>query len=835
MHKIILVLPFIFLFFIAESQVLSGKIIDKDSLEIPFAKVRIQNQSYGTVANAVGNYQLELKIGTYVIVYLADGFEIRIDTVSIIDLKTTHSVMLQEKTTQLEEVIVVAQSKKDKGKEVMKQAIEKRPYFQDLLAEYSCETYCFSTLEKDVLDSLIKDSVIGKDKLNLIEWRAKTYYKKLTKFKDEFYAYNDFADNHTSYDGSTTTVGMSIDLGQETPIATEGGQPSNPYLFVNGIKEAHFSIFDNSIDAPKLTQNPIVSPLAYNAFLYYNFYLQSAFVDSNNQLINEIIVKPKFDYEALFEGTIYIREGSWEVVSYDFKINPGVLLFFKDIHIICDYKKIDDRLVPVRREFVYNIKEDKTLINGLIRVSHSNYQSKIDDSKSGFWLETAVYNEDAFDKDSVYWNTVRPFTLKEFEKQFIEDQDSMIAYHESEEYLRQNDSIRNAFSIKAIFLSGYGHVNSFKKYEFTVAPIINQIVPFGIGGFRYKPGISYSKEFKNGKKIFVAPVIDYGFYNKDFKGSFEGNIMYNPLNFSKVGFEIGDVYDFISGSQNVLGSIAPSTRVRNRKFEAFYSREIVNGLYIKATLLYSLRESITNLTYPDWLTKIGMDMVPQAFDPYRILMPTFDLEYHFKQKYTIRKNKKIVLGSIWPVVFLKYKSAIPSVFSSEANFDYLEFQATHTIKMKSFGNSNFRFITGSFLHKKDLRLIEHKFFRPSDMGYFSNPVFSMQLLDTNINTSNSFLQANFIHHFNGFFLNKVWLLNKLKLEETIGGGMLIIPNSNFAQIEFYAGLERKIRIKKQIFKFGLYAVAQDNSFSKSNVQIKWGLNFYDVFRDKWDY
>ncbi len=834
MYKIILFLTFIFLLFQSQSQVLNGKVIDKDSLEIPFAKIRIQNESYGTVANSTGNYQLELKKGTYIIVFLADGYESKIDTLVIDALATNHSVTLYEKTINLDEIVVVAQSKKDQGKEVMKKAIEKRSYFQDLLAEYSCETYCFSTLEKAVLDSLIKDSIIGKDKLNIIEWRAKTYYKKLTKFKDEFSAYNDFADSHSSYNsGSVGTT--TIDVGQETSIAVEGGEASNPYIFVNGIKDAHFSIFDNSIEAPKLTQNPIVSPLAFNAFFYYNFYLESAFVDSNNQLINEVVVKPKFDYEALFEGTIYIREGSWEVVSYDFKINPGVLLFFEDMHIICDYKKIDDRLVPVRREFVYNITEGKTLINGLIRVSHSDYQLKVDDSKSNFWLETAVYKEDAFEKDSTYWNEVRPFTLKEFEKQFIQDQDSMITYHESEEYLRKNDSIRNSFSIKAVFLSGYGHVNSFKKYELTVAPVVNQFVPFGIGGFRYKPGISYRKEFKNGKKIYVAPVIDYGFYNKDFKGSFEGNIMYNPLNFATVGFQIGDVYDFISGSQNVLGSIAPSTRVRNRKLEAYYSRELLNGLYIKTNVLYSLRESITNLKYPDWLTQIGMDMVPQAFDPYRILQGTIDLEYHFKQKFTIRKNKKIVYGSIWPVVFLKYKAAIPHVFSSEANFDYVEFQATHTLKMKSFGNSNFRFVAGTFLHKKDLRLIEHKFFRPSDIGYFSNPVNSLQLLDTSMNTSNSFLQANFIHHFNGFFLNKIWLISKLKLEETIGGGMLAIPNSNFAQVEFYAGLERKIRIKKQIFKFGLYAVAQDNSFSKSAIQIKWGINFYDVFRDKWDY
>ena len=109
------------------------------------------------------------------------------------------------------------------------------------------------------------------------------------------------------------------------------------------------------------------------------------------------------------------------------------------------------------------------------------------------------------------------------------------------------------------------------------------------------------------------------------------------------------------------------------------------------------------------------------------------------------------------------------------------------------------------------------------------------MLDTALNTSNSFLQANFIHHFNGFFLNKIWGINKLGLEETIGGGLLMVPESNFNQIEFYVGLERMFRIRKQLFKVGFYAVASDNNFESAAIRYKFGINFYDSFRKKWDY
>ena len=133
------------------------------------------------------------------------------------------------------------------------------------------------------------------------------------------------------------------------------------------------------------------------------------------------------------------------------------------------------------------------------------------------------------------------------------------------------------------------------------------------------------------------------------------------------------------------------------------------------------------------------------------------------------------------------------------------------------------------------RHIRTKYFRTSDLGWFSDPTKSMQMLDTNLSTSNSYLQANFIHHFNGFFLNKIWGINRLKLEETIGGGLLIVPESKFNLIEFYVGIERMFRIRKQLFKIGIYAVAADNNFDKAAIGWKVGLNFYDSFRRKWSY
>jgi hypothetical protein len=835
MKKIIISL-FLLLSTTTFCQVLTGKIKDSQGIEIPFVTIRIENTSYGTVSNAGGNYQLEVKKGKQVIKYSREGYESVIDTFEIVNQTTIHDLVLNELTNQIDEVVVIPTSAKERGKEIMKQVIEKRSYFQELLATYTCDTYCFSSLEKEKRDSLIKELVIGKEKLNIIEWRAKTSYEATTHFKDEFYAFNDFAD--PSNESNLFEAPNDGAFGDETVnLAPQSKVNSNPYLFINGIKDAHFSILDNTIVSPKLTQNPIISPLAFNAFVYYNFYLEKTYFDSLNQMVYEIKVKPKFEYEALFSGSLFIKDNSWEIISYDFSINPKALLFFQDIHIICDYQKSGEYLIPVRKEFVYTIKEDKTLINGMIRVSHTDYTFDLSKKSNKFWLETATYTNDAFDKDSSYWNEKRPFSLKDFEKNFMHEQDSIIRYHETDEYFRSSDSIRNKFNLLSTIFSGFSHVNSFKKYEFTTIPLIAQVNPFGVGGFRYRFGVSYQKEFLNGKKLYVEPLFDYGFLNKDLKGSFGGAILYNPLNFSKLGFKIGDTYDYIGGTQNILNVFIPKNRIRNQKIELTFSRELLNGLYLKNSLLYSDRRTIDNIKFPGWVNDYDTINPQQIFSfaRYKVMLLTFEFEYHIQSKYMIRKGKKIVYGSPWPTFYFTYKKGLPSVFNSNSNFDYAQFKIQDDINLRAFGTSKFLLESGMYLQKKDLRDIEYKYFRPSDYNFFSNPINSLQLLDTSLRTPNNYLQINFIHHFNGFFLNKIWGINKLKLEESVGGSFLTIPVSNFTQAEFYVGVERRLHVKQQLFKIGFYFVTSDNNLGNANYHFKIGINSFNNFTNKWDY
>ena len=178
---------------------------------------------------------------------------------------------------------------------------------------------------------------------------------------------------------------------------------------------------------------------------------------------------------------------------------------------------------------------------------------------------------------------------------------------------------------------------------------------------------------------------------------------------------------------------------------------------------------------------------------------------------------------------------MPGIFNSEVNFDYLEIGINDEIKFPQLGSSKWNFQMGSFLNKNNLRVIEWKYFRGSDLFLFSNPLKTFQLIGPTLSTSSQYLRGNYMHHFEGNILNKIPIIHYLKLSLAGGAGFLLLPNENVAHGEIFAGLERITRIKETLLRFGFYAVTAENNLNNPNLTYKFGVSLYNPFSRKWDY
>jgi len=834
--KSIVFILFISFSYICHSQyILKGTVSDMHNSGIPGVRITVKNTTYGVITNMKGEYFLELKNkGNIDVVYSMIGYKDSTQSITISQKYTTHNILLKENIEQLG-VIEISVEKESVSKRVIKQVNKHKKEHRLSTKQYSCNTYIKTSLEKELkplfaekakADTII---VLGKSKMNFIESYSITKFKSPNKYHEEILAHHDYADKS----GKSASASVNLDFGDD--ILPNQDIEHNAYIFYEKVEDGNFDIYQNLITLPKISDKPILSPIADGAGISYKYLLTNIFFE-NNQKIYDIEVTPRNSQAPLFSGHLYIIDSLWIIKSFDLAINPACMPLFKDFRIIQDYTNINNNWVVNRREFNYSMSDFQQIVSANTRVNHSNYNFNPNFTKKTFNNEVLSYNINAFNKDSSEWNQLRPIQLKSTELDFIHQQDSITNYLESEHYLDSIDREYNKVTFWDVTLSGIGFRNRFKKQDIYINSLLQSAKLFGVGGFRYGFGGEYVKEFKNAHKINIDGELDYGFNNKDVKGDIGLEYTYLPLKFGSFKIRAGDIYDMVNNYESVVGTFSRSNYVR-KQFLGFSQRlEIFNGFYAKLGFDFSTRQEITNLKLSDWSNNLFGELnEPQPFEQYTVSILELNLVYKFKQKYVIKQNKKQLIGSKYPTLKLTYKKGIPTLFGSDVNFDFLELSASDKMTLGTFGDLKWNFIAGSFINKVDLKFIEHKFFRGSDSFLFSNPLKSHQLLDSTFHTPDPYFQAFAIHHFKGAIMNKIPLINKLKLELVAGASALLIQDINYSHIEFFGGIERPFKIRRQVLKIGVYTALRDNNVSTGALRFKIGLDFFNSYTNSWSY
>jgi hypothetical protein len=244
----------------------------------------------------------------------------------------------------------------------------------------------------------------------------------------------------------------------------------------------------------------------------------------------------------------------------------------------------------------------------------------------------------------------------------------------------------------------------------------------------------------------------------------------------------------------------------------FHNFEIVNGLYLQSNLSLTARRPISdNIEFITWLDDAIGNNDPPEFDPYNALMGDITLSYVPFQKYMREPYRKVILGSKWPTFYAYYEKGIPTLFNSKINHDYLRLGIRQDFKIGTLGTTTYHATSGKFLNSKELREIDYKFHRRSDPIWFSNPLFSFQDLDTSLPTLDWYLEAHFVHHFNGALINKIPFMKKTRITTVFGGGYLNVPEHNWQHYEAFVGLERVFKFSRRRLRIGVYGIVSDGN------------------------
>jgi hypothetical protein len=826
-----------------DGQHLNGVITNLEGQPLPFATVYIKNTTYGVAANSYGEYFIELKQGKQQLVFSYVGYSASEKEININGTSQFLNIQLTPSSEELRELEIVSNTK-NKAKEIIKSVKKNKKQFSIGSFNFKYNQYTKNSIEKRQIKSIYNDqdsnSKLSSDTsinvnykndiLKFIESYSTIYFQQPNRYYWDYSGYHDFADtkNEQSY-----TVSADMGFGEYQIVPEYESEDEREVL--NELMDIHINLYDNNIALPNITEKAIVSPLGFNGFIYYKYDLEGSFYNKKNK-IYKIKVTPLFKGEPLFEGLLFIEDETFRIASYELKVS-GPKLNYEEFHLIEDFSMVKPSFNFSKRKVIdYTIKEGKYKVIGNIKTVLKNHQ--INNNLPEYFSKNQIkyFNDSIQLRDSIFWSKIRSIELKENELSYIKHTDSLRKEYQSEKHLLKQDSIMNKITLGRLVFAGLFHRNRYKGNTFYLEPFVSQFNFFGIGGYRHRIGWHFDKNFANNNKLELNNEIDYGFRNKDPKGNIELAYNYSKKRFLRTFISIGDRYTLINRYASVSSSFSRGNYVRSKHIKVSQRGELWNGLYGEIKLEHAIKSPLIGLDFANWSMQVFGELNnPEEFTEYTKSEIRLQLTWVPFQKFYYKGDRKISLGSDLPTVNLIYRKGLPGIFNSEVDFDYLEIGANDKFKIPQLGTSQWNIQIGSFLNKKNLRIIEWKYFRGSDPIFFSNPLNSFQLLGPTLSTENEFLRANYLHHFEGNILNKIPLLHYLKLQISAGSGIILVPRDDLAHAEVYFGISRRFKIKNQIFKLNTYAVTSANTLVGANYQFKFGINMYDPFNKRWDY
>jgi hypothetical protein len=768
---------------------------------IPLVEVSVQNNGVlNTKTDYRGHYSIKIAEGTYELVFKLQGFKTLKMPVTVSYANIVQNCVLEPLEKDIKGYKVSAK-KVDRSEEIIQNVINGKSRFMNPPA-FSVEAYIKAgeteTRKKPKSDT----TPIATNQLNVAEVFLTYHFSPPNKIKEE-------------------RNGVDI-RGQK-----EG-------LFFLTHTDGQFNFYKNLLEVPAISESPILSPISNSGMIAYKYKMLKIYVE-NGIRYYRIKVSPGLLGNALVTGEMVIQDSIWAIKSLKLSLPKYHMAEYDFFEVSQTFQIKDTTYLLEKMEFQYNAKFGKSKRSGRTAVYYSGYQLNRVFPKRFFNNELSATSQEAYERDTSYWSQIRKETLSKEELTYIRKTDSFKAVFAQKSWQDSSDSVFNKITFKKLLFTGQGLYKRTEERKVFFKPLVFIYTPFYLAGPRFSYWVSYSKTYKNKKFFSVVPTANYGVLNKDLKGSVNFSRLYNPFNRGSLNASIGSDFGVINPFNSWIKGFSRSNFYAHDFANIFHRVELFNGFYVGMGAEYSNRRSIASMKFDAQGDSLwGGNVQTTPFSPYKALYATFGLYYVPFQKYIREPYQKLILGSKWPEISARYRKGIKGI-GSVIDFDYLEFVAEQELKIGLAGVSKYRVVSGEFLNARDLRLVDYKFQRAIGPGFFANPLYSFQSLDSSFYTLKRFYEAHYLHRFNGALINKIPILKKVNISECIGGGFLVTKERNLKFFEAYVGIEKVIRLWRERIRVGVFYVANINNQFAVQPQFKFTIEVYDKINNRWPY
>lgn len=536
---------------------------------------------------------------------------------------------------------------------------------------------------------------------------------------------------------------------QATKVSGIENQSINQFM---GDMYQNINLYDNFIN---MFNKGFVSPIANVGHLYYKYYLtDSALI--NQQWCYKIKFKPRRKQDLTFVGDFWVHDTTFAIKKINMRVSEGANInFIEDIVITREYERTNSACWMVKRDiFVVNFMGEKDKMGFIGRKTTSYKNILINQPKPPDFFkngETVTVADDARDKDHDFWNQMRHDSLAKREQ----------AIYHMVDTIKTLPAFKTYLDIVTLIVTGY---KVFGKIE--VGPYFNIYSYNGVEGHRFRLGARTSSAFSS--DLILGGFVAYGTLDQKVKYGGDATYFLSKKPRQYISFSYKNDVELIGASQNtfkqdnILASLLrriPFTKLTAVIEEKVsYERDWWPGFSNRISLTHREFSPRGSLNYDYIYFSKGQNTITNQIKTSDI---SLYMRYAHKEKFIEGKRRRISLGTRYPVLQMEYVHGIKGIFNSGFRYQRIKLRIQQKLKLSPLGYLIYYAEAGRILGKLPYPLLEVH----SGNETYTLDKFAFNLMNYYEFVSDRYASLQITHHFNGFFLDKIPLMRKLKWRE----------------------------------------------------------------------
>lgn len=768
---------------------------------MPFVNVVFKGTTIGTTTDINGEYELEAQraIDTMMVSFI--GYKAQ--RIGIKRLKSNQvDVRLESENVQLREVVI--RPGENPAHRIMREVVaHKKENNPERVQTYEYDVY------------------------NKIQFDLNNYKEKFTD-KKLFKPFNfifDYAD--TTEDGKPYLPIAFTETYAHVRHTTEPNRKQETILGskISGIKNASVSQFMGDMyqnvniynDFLLIFNKSFVSPITDNFLRYYKYYLiDSVYID--NERCYKLLFLPKRKQDLTFTGNLFIHDSTWAVkqVSISFNDNANVN-FIKQFDVFQEYEHVNNEQWMLKKEkslgdFAPFEKSNGVGVFGRKTTYYENFRINEPIPDSVFQTgRDIIVTDSATSKDTQFWDDIRPDTLSKREKDIYTMVDS----------LKQVPRLINTRYFVQMLATGYLHSKWMEIGKYYTFCSWNDIE-----GVRFKFGGVTSNDFS--KRLELRGWLAYGLQDERFKvrSGLRWFVDKDKTNRRLLTLSYQSDLEQLSLSansltlDNVLTSLLRRTALTNvtnvEDIKAQLEYEWFPGLMNKFTVFNRRLTPLGSFNFKRPTIDGGLQNVSQI----TTTEVGFQTRFAWGEKFISGEFDRTSVGTKYPVLQFDVGFGIPNLLGSQYEYVKARFRVSDRFRINPLGYTDYVIDVGKIWGTAPYLFLE---LHQGSQTYALDPLaFNMMNIFEFASDRYAYLFVD--HHFEGFFLNKIPLLRKLKWREVLTLKSVIgdMRPENLNEIIYPGGLDPQIH--RPYLESG---VAIENIFKIVRVDALWRMTHQD--------